>query len=113
MSWTGIVILAGGAYLFKALGVLVVGPLLRRGSAAEGDQTEAALGWPIRVGQLLPPALLAALVVSQTVATGTELVIDARLAGVAAGAVAVWRKAPFWLVLLIAAAVTAGVRAVA
>ncbi|MEM7272286.1 MAG: AzlD domain-containing protein [Actinomycetota bacterium] len=113
MSWTSILVLAGGAYLFKALGLLVFGPALAGGGRSGTEtETEPAIGWPLRLGQLLPPALLAALVVSQTVVTGTELVLDARLAGVLAGAVAVWRRAPFWLVLVIAAAVTAGIRAV-
>ena len=110
MSWTAILVLAAGAYLFKALGLLVVGPALARTGTAEATESG---GWPLRLGQLLPPALLAALVVSQTVVDGRSLVVDARLAGVAAGAFAVWRSAPFWLVLVIAAAVTAGIRAVA
>ncbi len=119
MSWTAILVLAGGAYLFKAFGLVVVGPLTHRRSrsrrpdtfgGADGDQP-ASPGLLVRAGQLLPPALLAALVVSQTVVTGTELTIDARLAGVmAGGAAAIWKRAPFWVVLLIAAAVTAAVR---
>ncbi|MGI9598152.1 MAG: AzlD domain-containing protein, partial [Acidimicrobiales bacterium] len=68
------------------------------------------MGLPMRIGQLLPAALLAALVVSQTVVAGTSLVVDARLAGVIAGAIAVWRGAPFWLVLIVAAGVTALIR---
>ena len=45
--------------------------------------------------------------------SGDELVLDARLAGVLAGGYAAWRKAPFIVVLVVAAAVTAGVRALA
>lgn len=115
MSWTTIGLLAAGAYLFKALGFLVLGPLSLRGQI-EGEESQQAVagraGLAIRVGQLLPAALLAALVVSQTVTSGTDLVVDARLAGVTAGAVAVWRRAPFWLVLVIAAATTALIRLV-
>ena len=55
---------------------------------------------------------MAALVGVQTFSTGTDLVVDARAAGVVAGAFAAWRRAPFWLVVVIAAAVTAGLRAV-
>lgn len=111
MSWTAIAVLAAGAYLFKAIGLLVVGPLANRSVASgEPDGDEGSGGWPLQLGQLLPPALLAALVVNQTVTDGQELVIDARLAGVLAGAVAVWRGAPFWLVIVIAAAVTALLR---
>ena len=39
--------------------------------------------------------------------------IDARVAGVAVGAVAAWRRTPFAVVILVVAAVTAGLRAVA
>jgi hypothetical protein len=128
MTWTAILILAGGAYLFKAVGLVVVGPLTHRrsqpqhsgqsghsghseGAGTAGLAQPGAEGLLVRAGQLLPPALLAALVVSQTVVTGTELTIDARLAGVVAGgAAAIWKQAPFWLVLVIAAVVTATVR---
>ncbi len=116
MSWAAILLLAIGSYGFKALGVLVLGPLATRSSGAaeaEGadDQLDSAGGWPVQLGQLLPPALLAALVVNQTVSDGQELVLDARLAGVVTGALAVWRGAPFWLVILVAAAVTGTLRA--
>ncbi len=116
MSWTSILLLAGGAYVFKALGLVVIGPLTARGRQQDGDpgrEPSVEPGVALRIGQLLPPALLAALVVSQTVTTGSELTVDARLAGVAAGAVAVWRRSPFWLVLLVAATVTAGIRLIA
>ena len=118
MSWGAILVLAGGAYLFKALGLLVVGPLLARSAGDDGDAGSGAPGdgsaggWPLELGQLLPPALLAALVANQTVSDGMGLVVDARLPGVAAGALAVWRGAPFWLVLVVAASVTATVRLV-
>ncbi len=112
MSWTAILLLASGAYVFKALGLVVLGPAaLARTDAANPDVPAADPGILIRIGQLLPAALLAALVVSQTVVDGQELVVDARLPGVAAGAVAVWRGAPCWLVLVVAAAVTAAIRA--
>jgi branched chain amino acid efflux pump len=60
---------------------------------------------------LLAPALLAALVAINTFANGHDLTIDARLVGVAAGAVAAWRRAPALLVVVLAAAVTAAIRA--
>lgn len=114
MSWTAILVLAAGAYGFKALGLLVLGPLADRGGASQSnDDAASSGGLALQVGQLLPPALLAALVVNQTVSDGQALVLDARLAGVAAGALAVWRGAPFWLVILVAAAVAGGLRALA
>ena len=39
-----------------------------------------------------------------------ELVFDSRVAGVAVGAVAAWRKAPLLVVVAAAMAVTAGLR---
>jgi hypothetical protein len=46
------------------------------------------------------------------VASGKSLVVDARLAGMVAAGVLVWRRAPFVAVVLAAALVTAAVRAV-
>jgi hypothetical protein len=60
---------------------------------------------------LLAPCLLAALVVGQTVGDGRALVVDARLAGVAAAAVALMLRAPLLVVLAAAAAVAAAARA--
>ena len=60
---------------------------------------------------LLAPALLAALVAIGTFAQGQHLVIDARVLGVGAAAVAIRLRAPVLLVVVLAAAVTAGARA--
>ena len=60
---------------------------------------------------LLAPALLAALVAINTFGAERSLTVDARLAGVAAAGVAIWRRAPLLLVVVLAAAVTALVRA--
>jgi branched chain amino acid efflux pump len=60
---------------------------------------------------LLAPSLLAALVVGQTVGDGRALVVDARLAGVAAAAVALAMRAPLLVVLGAAAGVAAAARA--
>jgi branched-subunit amino acid transport protein len=60
---------------------------------------------------LLAPALLAALVAINTFGTSRSLVLDERVLGVAAAGIAVWRKAPVLLVVVIAAAVTAVARA--
>ena len=69
---------------------------------------------PPRVGSLiglLAPALLAALVAINTFGSGRALVLDERVLGMAAAGVAVWRKAPLLLVVVIAASVTAVARA--
>jgi branched chain amino acid efflux pump len=60
---------------------------------------------------LLAPCLLAALVVGQTVGDGRAVVIDARLAGVAAAGVALALRAPLLAVLAVAAGVAAAARA--
>ena len=60
---------------------------------------------------LLAPCLLAALVVGQTVADGRAVVVDARLAGVAAAAVALALRAPLLVVLGAAAGIAALARA--
>ena len=62
---------------------------------------------------LVPAALISALVVKNTFSTGNELVLDARAAGVAAAAIAAWRRAPLIVVIVLGAAVTALVRQVA
>jgi branched chain amino acid efflux pump len=61
---------------------------------------------------LLAPALLAALVAINTFGAGRSLVLDERVLGVAAAGVAIWRKAPVLLVVVIAATVTAVTRAI-
>jgi branched-subunit amino acid transport protein len=60
---------------------------------------------------LVAPAILAALVVTETFASGRHLVADARIAGVAAGVVCVLLRAPLWVVVLCGALATAAVRA--
>jgi hypothetical protein len=55
-------------------------------------------------------ALLAALVAVQTLGSGQALVIDARLAGVAAAAVTLVLRAPFLGVVIVAGVVAAGLR---
>ena len=63
------------------------------------------------VVDLLAPVMLTALVVTQTLAGDEEIVVDARVPGVAAAAVAIWRGAPIIVSMVIAGLVTALVRA--
>lgn len=65
-----------------------------------------------RAAVLLPVPLLAALVVVQALAGDRALVLDARAAGLAVGAVLVLLRAPFLLVVVAAAATAALLRAV-
>lgn len=61
-----------------------------------------------RVTGFIPIAMLAALVAVQTLATGSSVTVDARLAGLSAAVVALLLRAPF-LVVVIAAAATAAI----
>ena len=63
-----------------------------------------------RVAGAMTVALLAALTVMNTVASGAALVLDARLAALAAAARALWLRWPFLLVVLLGALASAGVR---
>jgi hypothetical protein len=63
------------------------------------------------VAILLPITLLAALTAVQVLASGRSIQPDARLAGFAAALVCLKLKAPFIVVVLVAAAVAAGLRA--
>ena len=95
--WTPILIAAGGCYALKLAGLSVPRRLL------DGPRAR-------RVALLLPVALLAALVVVQTFATGHRLALDARAGGLAAGALAVLMRAPFLLVVAVAAGTAAALR---
>ncbi|WP_062517933.1 AzlD domain-containing protein [Demequina gelatinilytica] len=64
-----------------------------------------------RIAAFVTVALLSALVGVQTFASGRTLVVDARLAAIAVAAVLLWRRAPFIVVVAVAAAVAAGLRA--
>jgi len=63
---------------------------------------------PARIADLLTVALLSALVVVQTLAAGSEIVIDARLPAVGVAALLLTVRAPF-LVVVAGAALTAAV----
>jgi branched-subunit amino acid transport protein len=97
VSWAAILALAAGSYLLKATGPLLL-----------GERTPASLA---RLADLVTPALLAALIAVQTFADEKTLVVDARAAGLLVAAVAVWRRAPFVAVVVLAASVTALIRA--
>lgn len=88
--WTLVIATVIGCYLFKLAGYLVPARALEHPRIR-------------RLVELLPVALLAALVVVEALAAGRHLQFDApRLAGFAVGAVAVWRRAPFLVVVVLA-----------
>jgi|TARA_B100001971_G_scaffold33981_1_gene28861 hypothetical protein len=97
VSWVGVLVLSAGAYLFKLIGM------------SAGDRFSRPLA---PVASLLPAALFSALLVMMSVTDGSSLTVDARLFGVLVGAVAVWRRAPFVIVVLAAMTATALLRLV-
>lgn len=101
MSATVVVLigLSAGTYALKAAGPLLLG----------GRRLPSRVD---ALARLLPAALLAALVVVNTVADDRALVVDARAVGVTAAGIALWRRAPFVVVVLVAVVATALTRAV-
>jgi branched-subunit amino acid transport protein len=96
--WIVILLVGATTVCLKAVGPAVLG----------GRELPPALS---AVLFLLAPALLAALVVTQAVGGDREIVLDERLLGIAAAAVAIVLRLPLLAVVIVAAAVTAGVRA--
>jgi len=98
-AWTVVVVVGAATILLKAAGPVFVG---RR--ALPGRIQPAVT--------LLAPVMLAALVTTQTFGSGEDVVVDARLAGVAAAAVLLvaWRRTPVVAAMAIAAVVAALVR---
>jgi len=67
--------------------------------------------WFAGVIRLMAPALLAALVCESALANGHHLGVSADTVGVAAGGVLLWRGRSIVLAVVVAAAVTAALRA--
>jgi branched-subunit amino acid transport protein len=97
MTWLVIAVVGAVTILFKASGPVLLG---------DRELPPRALA----LVEVLAPAMLAALVVTQTVGGDQEIVFDERLVGVAAGAVAIRLRAPLIVVMLVAAAVAALIR---
>lgn len=101
MIWAAVLAGALGCYLLKLAGLSV---------------PQRALDHPVvqRGAVLLPVALLSALVATQAfVGEEGRLVVDARAAAVAVAVIAVVLRAPFLLVVVLAAATAALLRLVA
>lgn len=63
-----------------------------------------------RIAAVVTVALLASLVVSQTLQAPQGVAFDARIPALAAAAILLWLRAPFIVVIIGAAAVAAGLR---
>ena len=99
MTWLAILGAGVGCYLLKLAGFSLPTRVLQHPLVE-------------RVADLIPVALLSALVAVQVFADGSRLTIDARAAGLAAAFIALLLRAPFLVVVFVAAATAALVRAV-
>ena len=95
--WAAILITGFGCYALKLAGLSVPDRILDRPLVR-------------RIADLIPVAMLGALVAVQTFSTGESLTVDARVFGVGAGFVALLLKAPFLVVVAVAAVTTALIR---
>ena len=91
--WTAVLLAGVGCYLLKLAGLSLPERVLEHPTVE-------------RVADLIPVALLAALVAVQTFASGPELVLDARALGLGFAVVALLLRMPF-LVVVVGAAVVA------
>jgi len=91
--WTAVLLAGIGCYLLKLAGMSLPDKLLTHPTVE-------------RVADLIPVALLAALVAVQVLADGTELTVDARVLGLGFAVVALLLRAPF-LVVVVGASVVA------
>lgn len=100
MTWGLIITLGAAAYALKLLGAVIIGH----------RSVPAALQ---RCLLLIPAALLAALITKDTFTTGREIVLDARVVGLAVAAVLSWKRAPFAVTVFAGVGATALLRLVA
>jgi branched-subunit amino acid transport protein len=96
--WITVVAVGALTIAFKAVGPVAIG----------GRTLPPRL---LGLVELLAPALLAALVVTQVFGRERDLVLDARAVGLAAAVVALMARAPILVVVVAAAAATAAARA--
>src|SRR5918992_6214202 len=96
-GWAAVIVIGAATIALKGAGPVLAG----------GRELPPRLA---SVVGLLAPAVLAALVVTQAVGGDEELVIDERLAGLAAAGVAIALRAPILVSVTTAALVTALLR---
>lgn len=105
---TAVLVLALGTYAIR-----VTGPLLRTRLARSSGDGEVALS--PRATELMSAAatvLLVALIATASFTDGRDFAGVALPAGVLTGGILAWRRAPFVVVVLVAAGVAAGLRAI-
>lgn len=96
--WSIIIIASVGCLALKLSGYLVPPSFMEKPR-------------PSRVANLLTVALLAALVATQTLSSGEEIVLDARVPAIGLAAVLFALRVPFVIVIVAAAATAALLRA--
>jgi branched-subunit amino acid transport protein len=97
MMWAGVLVACAGCYALKLAGLSLPASVLQDARVQ-------------RTVPLVPIALLAALVATQTFSTGHHLVLDVRAAALGVAIVAVLLRAPFLVVVASAAATAALLR---
>lgn len=97
MIWTGVLVASAACYALKLAGLSLPARWLQNARIQ-------------RTVPLLPVALLAALVAIQTFSAGQHLVLDVRAAALGVALVAVVLRAPFLVVIVVAAATAALLR---
>jgi uncharacterized membrane protein len=97
MTWEGVLVASAACYALKLAGLSLPQRWL------EDARVQRTI-------PLLPVALLAALVATQTFSTGHHLVLDVRAAALGVAAIAVLLRAPFLVVVAAAAATAALLR---
>jgi branched-subunit amino acid transport protein len=97
MMWAGVLVACAACYALKLAGLSLPSSVLQDARVQ-------------RTVPLVPVALLAALVATQTFSTGHHLVLDVRAAALGVALVAVLLRAPFLVVVASAAATAALLR---
>lgn len=99
IGWVAMLVLGAGVYGQRLLGMVAI------------DTTRMPARWQAVV-ERIPLAIIAAVVALQTGTAAGSLELDARIVGVAAAGVCAWRRLPLVVIVVVAAGVTAGLRAV-
>ena len=97
-------------WLLIVLVAVITAAIKAAGPIALGGRELPA--WFASIVAAMPAAVLAALVVTSALADGDELFIGPDTAGVAAAGIIAWRGGSVITCVLVAAAVTAGLRAI-
>jgi uncharacterized membrane protein len=97
LIWAGVLTASAACYALKLAGLSLPQRWL------QGARIQ-------RTVPLIPVALLAALVATQTFSTGRHLVLDVRAISLAVAMIAVFLRAPFLVVVMLAAATASVIR---